>query len=278
MIVYGVVVLYNPNIEVFSNINSYITDIEKLYIIDNTERKDLKFVEKVKDISHKCVYIDNKGNKGIAYALNLAAKFSISENANWLLTMDQDSKFFSSSVQIMRNWIDINDTTNIGIVSPSHMVNEEKKYKFYNLLTMTSGNLVNLSIYQKLGGFLEKFFIDCVDTEYCLRLKRYGFKIHRISTIVLEHHLGNVKKHSFLGFSFHPSNHIPVRRYYITRNRLWLWQEYKNDFPDFIAFEKKMTLYEIIKILLGEEEKCKKIIAILDGYRDYKKGIFGKYE
>lgn len=33
----GVVVWYNPADDVLNNINSYITEIEKLYIIDNSK-------------------------------------------------------------------------------------------------------------------------------------------------------------------------------------------------------------------------------------------------
>ena len=34
----GVVVLYHPEISVWDNISSYIEDIDKLYILDNSEQ------------------------------------------------------------------------------------------------------------------------------------------------------------------------------------------------------------------------------------------------
>ena len=36
----GVVTLYNPTDDDIKNINTYIDDIERLYIVDNTEGKD----------------------------------------------------------------------------------------------------------------------------------------------------------------------------------------------------------------------------------------------
>ena len=38
----GIVTLYNPTDEDISNINTYLKDIDRLYIVDNTEGKDNK--------------------------------------------------------------------------------------------------------------------------------------------------------------------------------------------------------------------------------------------
>ena len=37
---------------------------------------------------------------------------------------------------------------------------------------MTSGNLLNLKIAEKIGDFEEKLFIDEVDHDYCYRIRR----------------------------------------------------------------------------------------------------------
>jgi GT2 family glycosyltransferase len=42
---------------------------------------------------------------------------------------------------------------------------------------MSSGNLLNLAAFKQVGAYNESFFIDYVDHEYCLRLKKKRFSI-----------------------------------------------------------------------------------------------------
>ena len=89
----GVTVLYNPTEEIFENINSYLKELDKLYIVDNSEEKNEKLKNKFIEFSSKIKYIKLNGNEGIAKALNIAKNKAIKEDYDWLLTMDQDSKF-----------------------------------------------------------------------------------------------------------------------------------------------------------------------------------------
>ncbi len=74
------------------------------------------------------------------------------------------------------------------------------------------------------------------------------------------------------------TNHNAIRRYYITRNRFYVWKKYKEYFPWFINYEKNRTIKEIIKLLLGEDDKILKIKMIIQGYWDFKKNKFGKLD
>jgi len=272
----GVVVLYNPEETIIDNITSYLDNVEKLYIIDNSESKNTELINEIVSISKKCIYIDNNGNQGIAHALNVGAKLAIENGADWLLTMDQDSSFTQGSLVKLIDWIENNDIHDVGIVSPLHLENELLFDTNKNYITMTSGNLVNLVIFNKIGNFLEKLFIDSVDTEYCLRLKKFNYTLKRISSVVLNHNLGDMKYDNFGNKKITYTNHNHLRRYYIMRNRLYIWKEYADILPSFIDSDKKQAIKEIIKILLFENSKFKKLIYSLKGYIDYKKNKFGK--
>ncbi|MCL4546863.1 MAG: glycosyltransferase [Deltaproteobacteria bacterium] len=182
--IYGVVILYHPEPNVLKNIGTYINGIERLYVIDNSEIKDLELIEKIKDLSTKITYIDNNGNKGIACALNIGAQLAIEDGATWILTMDQDSRFEKESLQVLIKWITSNDTEKVGIISPYHLINnisyKSEDRVIDKLTVITSGNLLNLEVYKKIGPFEEKYFIDSVDHEYCLRLRKNAFliKVH----------------------------------------------------------------------------------------------------
>lgn len=276
MVINGVVVLYNPDETIFKNISSYINSIDKLYVIDNSENKNMDIIKKIKIFSDKCEYIDNNGNQGIANALNVGAHLAIEDEAHWLLTMDQDSRFENNDIKELIDFTKNNDTTQIGIVSPMHSENEVNNFEsnFSTYIAMTSGNLLNLNIYQKIGGFEEKLFIDSVDIEYCLKLYKNNFFLQRIKKIILNHNLGNIQKKRF----YSVTNHNYIRRYYITRNRLYIWEKYKEILPEYIKYEKYATLKEVVKIILGEKDKFKKLKMIYKGYRDYKIDRYGKYK
>jgi len=269
----GVVVLYNPEKSILENIYSYINELEVLYIVDNSETKNNDLILELKKIN-KCQYVDNEGNKGIANALNVGAKLAIENGADWLLTMDQDSKFEKDDLTKLIQKID----DKIGIVSPLHVDNELDSDPNKNFITMTSGNLLNLKIYKRVDGFEEKLFIDSVDTEYCLKLFQYGYKIIRVEKVVLNHNLGEINKYTFFGKKYTSTNHNYVRRYYIIRNRLYIWNKYKNILPSFIKSDKKQFIREIEKIILFEEKKLLKLFYTFKGYMDYKKNKFGKLE
>ncbi len=269
----GAVVLYNSNTTIFENILSYLYEVNILYIIDNSEIKNNDLILKLKNIS-KCKYIDNQGNQGIAHALNVGAKLAIGDGANWLLTMDQDSRFEKNDLNKLIKNID----SSMGIVSPLHVKNELEIDQNKSIITMTSGNLLNLIIYEKIGPFEEKLFIDSVDTEYCLRLFKYGYKIKRVTDVILNHNLGELKTYTFFNKKFTSTNHNHIRRYYIMRNRLYIWKKYNEILPSFIKSDKKQWIKEMKKIILFEKKKILKLFYTLKGYIDYKKNKFGKLD
>jgi rhamnosyltransferase len=280
----GIVVLYNPDESVWSNIASYIDYVGLLYVVDNSEQKNLILVEKIKN-HPSAVYIDNKSNLGIASALNRGAKEAINHSASWLLTMDQDSRFDKTSLQTLVAFAySLPEDHKVGVLSPVHKtVNVDVPIIKDDILTvevdsvMASGNLIYLKAFQSVGGFLEKYFIDCVDHEYCLRLKVNGFKVILHNESILEHNLGDIESRSFLGRKIYYTNHSAIRRYYITRNRLDLIFRYGIKFPSFSFKEFVKLLTEISKIILFERNKFKKVLFSMKGCWHFFFGRFGRF-
>jgi rhamnosyltransferase len=275
----GVVVLYNPDDSVIENINSYIKHVEKLYAIDNSEIVNHAFVSLLKNNS-KIEYISNNANLGIAKALNIGAYKAMAEGFTWLLTMDQDSKATENMLPKLVEFIKRSKTENIGIVSPYHDIEmgPPRGVGEYELAlsVMTSGNLLNLAAFEKVGSFDESFFIDYVDIEYCLRLNKKGYKVVILNNVDLVHNLGNISKINSGFLKFKTSNHNAIRRYYITRNRFYVRDLYINVYTDFIKNDISGFYKETIKIILGEKQKLAKLKNIIKGYLDYKNGVTGK--
>ena len=182
----AVVVLYRPEQSVIDNISTYSDQVDIVLAVDNSESPNNDIVFKIKE-NKKIEYIKNDGNKGVAHALNLAAILAIKRNFRFLLTMDQDTRLGPGTVSTLINLIESVDGNNIGIISPIHFEQMNSPKLSYVLFTMTSANLLNLTIYQKIGPFREDFFIDHIDHEYCLRLNTKGFKVAQVGGIRIDH-------------------------------------------------------------------------------------------
>jgi len=275
----AVVVLYHPDETIVDNIISYINNVEKLYIVDNSEKKNAKLIKAIQSLSPKCIYIDNDGNQGIAHALNVGAKKAIKDDADWLLTMDQDSKFEGGKFLQLLDFTKKQDDTRVGIVSPFHqsvIITKHNGIMEEVLITMTSGNFISLYAYKKINGFDERFFIDAVDWDYCIRLNLNSFKVIRLNEVFLKHELGNNARKIKTSFGKERliQNYNHIRRYYITRNKLLMVKLYYRHYSE-LSFRWAISiLADIRNILLYEEKKILKLKAILAGIRDFILGRF----
>ena len=273
----GVVVFYEPTQDEINNINTYINDIDILYVIDNSKNNnEIKLPQ-----NSKIIYIFNNDNIGVSKALNMGAQKAIQNGYSWLLTMDQDTKFKQDTMSKLKEAINTFDTKKIGIITPWHntklIINKPMEKIDYPIEVMTSGNLVNLDIYQKIGGYKDWMFIDGIDIEFGLNLNKNGYKIMRLNDVEIDHNLGDIQYKNLLWEKdILCTNHNYLRRYYMVRNYLYIrdmYQDYNKEYVNKIAKQKR----NIITILLFEKDKYRKIRNCLRGYLDYKKGITGKY-
>lgn len=270
----GVVVYYNPEEKDLENINSYISELDKLYIIDNS---DTDRINSLLPQNAKIKYIPNYSNLGVAKALNIGINEAVKDGFKFLLTMDQDSYFDENGLHKLKSCArELNDKS-IGIISPWHAtkLNVSKPEGIdYPIDVMTSGNIVDIEICKKIGCFKDWLFIDSVDIEFCLNLKKNGYKVARCNNVILHHDLGNIKFHRIFGKEFICLNHSYVRRYYIARNSLYIKKMYENLEPRFCDINSRQRRF-IFTIVLFEKDKWRKIRSIFLGKLDYYKGIKG---
>jgi len=277
----AVFVLYNPDENLIENINSVISQVDKIYLIDNSENELRISLKEYIESEKKILYKQLNKNLGIAEALNIALKHAEDDNFQFLLTLDQDSKTSENMVAQLYEVISKDDK--IALVTAKHYdpsqhkidINQSVVEIFY---TMTSGNLIRISAARSVGGFDSKLFIDHVDHEFCLRLKANGFQLKRVNYSILFHKLGKSKTIRILGINFYPSFHNPIRIYYRTRNRLYVDNKYKKIFPDYVKEDLRHFLRELFDIMVCENQRFKKVFMMIKGYLHYKKKIFGPYK
>jgi rhamnosyltransferase len=272
----AVVVLYHPGLEVIDNIRSWAGQVETVYAVDNSETSDPTFGALVTNLWNAS-YLAQGENRGIARALNIGVERAIEQGYDFLLTMDQDSTAAPDMVARMLVCLNGQTKTQIGIVSPFHVTksgNLPGREACQDVMTpMTSGCLLNLAAYRSVGPFRDDFFIDFVDNEYCLRLRRAGFSVIRANLSRLDHNVGDTRKFG----PFIATNHSPLRRYYKTRNRSQVFREYVGAFPGHCLFDLVRLMKEIASIILFEGDKLDKLRMMWRGWRDFRQGKFGKY-
>ncbi|XWW48096.1 glycosyltransferase [Fibrella sp. USSR17] len=272
----GVVVLYNSKSTVIENINTYINQVVRLYVVDNsaTPNEDL-----IKEISQNSTIIYHllNGNEGIASALNWAANQALEDGFQVLLTMDDDTKVPKNMVTDMINFWN-QYTEPIGILSGVHHTKQDFVLYRKLMYTLTSGNLLNLSAFKEIGPFMNELFIDHVDHEYGFRLNKYGYSVIEIPSIKLEHKLGYSKRVSIGSLTLIKyGTHPPVRLYYFARNGIYLLSKYTYLYPKFVFIYFLEISKRLVKASLLDENRQLRLRMIFRGFRDGIIGRLGKH-
>lgn len=287
--VVAIIISYNPDNNLLDSVNLLKNQVEKIIIVDNGSKKEkVKNINLIRDIDkEKIEVIFNEENLGIATALNIGIKEGLKQGYNWILTMDQDSKCSENMVKKMfevYNGIDEKERRDILSIFPNFVderiqsIEENSEMNAYEYVDadITSGNLLKAEVFDKVGFFDDSLFIDLVDTDFCMKLNEKNIKMIKVRDAILYHSLGESQSVKSVFGKFNTSNHSALRRYYMTRNRFYTWEKYKDLNSFTLNRDKKLFKKEFVKIILGEKDKMNKIKMVFKGYKDYKKGIRGK--
>ena len=278
----AVIILYYPGEHFNDNLNSIIEQVDKIFLVNNSESGNISEIDNPPYLD-KIEYINLFKNHGVSAALNVAAGLAISQNFNYLLTLDQDSKVHPDLIKNYLHYITNNSFNKIGILAPNYLYKDYLEKGGKNCdnkikVSMTSGSLLNLEAYKFIGPFLDKLFIDYVDIEYCLRLKKHGFEIIKIHDAYIFHNLGSIRGRKFIMKKIAITNHSPLRLFYRTRNRFFVYKLYLFEFPAYVLKDIVIFINELIKILFYEKNKIEKFKWIFKGMLYFFKNKMNKYE
>jgi rhamnosyltransferase len=275
-------VTYHPGTPALTNIAKVREQVRKLVVVDNGSSADELNPLRMASNNGGYELIENSENRGIAEALNQGVRRATSQGYPWVILFDQDSTITGGFVEHMfAAWESHPDRERVASIHPRYVdPNSGLEPRVRRMkdgapvVSMTSGSLLPAWIFDRIGWFASEYFIDCVDLEYCLRIRAAGYLIADSKQAVLLHAAGHASRNvGFLRFDFRPTNHDAVRRYYIARNRLVLYRKYCPIFPRWMA--KSMYDYsrETIKCFVGEQDRARKFRNFLLGTWD---GLIGK--
>lgn len=275
----AIIVSHTPDQDFMDNVKILTEQVGKIVVVNNgSSNLDQAFANQ--DGENKTVLISNKTNLGQGKALSQGMEWCIKNNYSWVLLLDQDSKvdpmMVENQIAAYENFL--GEEVAIVGVNCIYKGTNEIKYKipetgkkyFERDVVMISGMLLSVEAYEKTGKFREEFFIDSIDADYCLRLRKNKFKIIIAYKAMMVQRVGNegrIKR--FLWKKILVTNHSAKRCYYMTRNGLILVKEYLFLEP-YWCF-RRIIWYFLVKplfIILYEEDKKNKIKNIIKGIFD----------
>lgn len=285
--VLAAVVTYNPGAYLAFHLAALRRQVDQVVVVDNGSA-DLDAVRRACEASG-CRLVANPRNLGIATALNQAADEARSAQVEWLATFDQDSLLPDGAIEAMLALADSHPRRQrVGMVAMTHkdrgtgkayhaasdVLDETATWRLLRS-TITSGSMVRCDVLGDCGGFEDRLFIDFVDHEFCLRIRRRGWLVVEAVGVVMSHSLGASRVHRLLWRRIVLTHHSPLRRYYITRNALEVYR--RNLLFDPLWAGKGLLLLATgsAALLLFEEERVAKLGAMVRGVFDVATRRFG---
>ena len=277
-----VIVTFNPDLETLQYFKTLATNGSSVFIIDNSDR-DIDF-SNLAQIDNLHITRNGK-NLGLAWALDDGIEQAAEKHIFDIFLFDQDTRveddFFDKMLAFKNNhgndrysvyapdFIDTNSNTHAKFSVLDrfrwHTVDCRQSSTQTTTFAITSGSLINYGIYKKIGGFDTRYFIDHIDTEYCVRAARAGYKVIINCMVQLRHSIGSRTVHKFLGLTIKPNHHNAARRYYIARNGIDMMKKHGLRYPSLLTLHVAIISHETLSVLLYEDQKLKKLFAILVG-------------
>lgn len=219
-----------------------------------------------------------EGNLGLAGALNLGMR-EMAPGSEAVLLLDQDSVLSGELVgKLAAHLAD----PSIGAAAPAPWDAARESYIDPRTVlrpevadrdaVITSGMVVRRSLLEELGGFREDFFVDCVDQDFCLKLRRTGMRIVQDKRVKLPHSLGEVREHRFLTGHVRVTHHPKWRLYWVIRNGMVLVKENVRQAPVWCLTSVLIMVRWALLTALYEKPRGARLRAMWHGLRDGLRG------
>lgn len=277
----GVVVLYECDADIVGNLSTYAGDLDMLVIVDNSTAPT-PAAAAVAAAHPNGAYIFNGANLGVAAALNIGANWAQARGAAFLLTMDQDSGFHQEPFRTFRDCVlSLPFVDDLAVAAPAFLADTAITSDCSVMdrdTVITSGNLVHLGNFARIGLFDERLFIDEVDHDYCLRARDMGLRVVELPAIRLQHRLGEPRIVSVLGRTIRWNVHGPIRHYYMVRNGLYMLAKHRKAHWRYCFVRLARLTRTVIAALLLAPDKRRRSGLVARAIRDVRAGRMGAFD
>ncbi len=289
----AVVVTFNPDQALFEKALCAVTSqVDRVYVVDNGSARDF-----IAPHTGKVETIFLGENKGIASGFNAGISRARKDGYRYVLLLDQDSVLPDGMIARCLNAVQELGIRGVRVsaVGPRYRdrrTGHTSRFVRYRWLRnvyagsgstagivaadflISSGSFYELAVFEEVGLFDEKLFIDHVDTEWFHRAARLGFRAFGLWDVVLEHALGEKSVRLWIGRWRQQPLHKPFRLYYIVRNSLLMYRmphiPWKWISADIFRLTRLIGMY-----LCFSSRRLESIIWIHRGLRDGVQGTNG---
>jgi rhamnosyltransferase len=239
----AIVVTYNP---VIANVRELCAGIAgqvgKVFLVDNDSANAAELSAAFQG-DEAVEIISLPKNMGIAYAQNAGVAAARAQGAQYLVYFDQDSAVPAGFVDTLKlAFIELSALHRIAATVP--ILKDSRHGFFYPLiqlrsfgrrrkivptgreerpfpisLAISSGTFTSMAVTDDVGEMRSDFFIDYVDTEWCLRAIHKGYSLYAVPAVCMLHAIGD---NSIPFLKWRLVVHSAFRRYYRVRNAFFM--------------------------------------------------------
>lgn len=284
----SVTVTYNPDIICLKNqFSSLKNQLDSCIIVDNGSENISEIEALIDSFGFSLITLEK--NFGLAHAQNLGIESAISQGAEYLLLLDQDSVLNTNFISAMS---DVYREYNVGILGPSFFDPHTdefywgtnyigpfiKRVPIQDITDVTyviaSGSFFSTEVYKEVGRMEDELFVDYIDVEWALRANKLGYRVAMTNRASMAHTIGDARLNLF-GRKI--SIHSPMRRYFLVRNSFFMIR--KSYIPlGYKVREVFLNFARAVISLVLNKEKKKTLVMIYYGICDGVSGRFGPFK
>lgn len=264
----AVVTAYHPDERLAAVVEAALTSCATVIVADNTPGDAPSLADKLDD--PRVRVLRSGHNRGLAGALNVGLD-ELPGDAEAVLFLDQDSVLPAELVAGLAAHL---DDPAIGVVGPTPVDAEtggryERGADRHETLDdrpsiITSGMLVRRACLEAVPRFREEFFVDCVDTDFCLRVRRSGSRVVRDAALILPHAIGSGRDHRLGPLTVRVLHYPAWRHYWIARNGLVLSREFAGE-RSFVLNNALFMARWLLVTALFDDRRRASVPAVLQG-------------
>lgn len=277
--VVAVVPTFRPDETLIERLDALSAQVNTVIVVDDGSPLDSReILDRVEPAGYQLVR--STQNRGIAAALNTGVRLALERNADFVLTMDQDSALPADYVAAcLRAFALADPATRLGVVCSDRINGEPSIPERYTAEglgivreAIQSGFLISAECLRECGLFDERLFIDCVDTEFCLRIAERGYSIAVGPGTDITHSLGERAPLRPFGVPIRRNGqqvsyqyHGPVRRYFIARNNVDLFLRYLRLKPRWVVSALRREIPPALTTIIAGPQRTRQFLATVIG-------------
>ncbi len=269
--VVAVCVAYQPDMErLTALIRATNPQVDRLLLIDNSENSNdvLGALARAEAVEHRWL----GGNRGLAQGFNAGIDEAIETRCTHVLLLDQDSIPAPDMVRCLLDGQTSAEKCGAPPIAamgpcyqdarlgptrhvrfdrfPPERVNVKEQAEIFPVdMMISSGSLIPLEAFNRVGKMESSLFIDHIDTEWCLRAKHAGCILLAVQTASMEHLLGD---RSARLFRHELPVHNPERLFYVFRNSLLLYRRAYAPWQWIASDLRRLVIVFILHVVHGK--------------------------